>query len=87
MINKEMVTDLTQAYMQSYLLSMDELRNPQLAVQVAMGVTMVVGQMMQNPHRVEQNPLGAIFSAMMQNAKQKKQTEDEKEIDSEENTQ
>ncbi len=86
MINKELVTDLTQAYTQSYLLSMDELHNPQLAVQVATGVTMVIGQMMQNPHRVEQNPLGMIFSAMMQNSKQKKQTKDEKETDNKENT-
>lgn len=86
MINKELITDLTQAYTQSYLLSMDELHNPQLAIQVATGVTMVVGQMMQNPHRVEQNPLGMIFSAMMQNSKQKKADEDEKETGNEENT-
>jgi len=70
MINKELVTDLTQAYTQSYLLSMDELHNPQLAIQVATGVTMVVGQMMQNPHRVEQNPLGVIFSAQKMKKKQ-----------------
>lgn len=87
MINKELVTDLTQVYTQAYLSSMDELHNPQLAIQVAMGVTMVVGQMMQNPQRVEQNPLGMIFSAMMQNSQKKKQTENKKEADSKEDIQ
>ena len=88
MIKNEVVEDLTQAYIQSYLLAMNELHNPQLSIQVAMGVTMIVGQMIQNPsQRFEGNPFGVLFSAIMQNQPKKKpQTKDKKETDNKENT-
>lgn len=87
MIKQEVINDLTQTYIQSYLLAMDELHNPQLAIQVATGVSTVVGAMIKNsPQGLEENPFGMILSAMMTNQK-KSQTKNNKKTDNEKDTQ
>ena len=65
---------------ESYLRALDKTHNPDLAIQTAMGVTMVLRMIdAQNepkqPAQPQINPMAALFGAMMQQAAQNQQEE------------
>lgn len=87
MIEQEVINDLTKAYIQSYLLAMDELHNPPLAIQVATGVSTVVGAMIKNsPQALEESSFEMFLSTMIENQK-KSQTKNNKKTDNKKDTQ
>ena len=66
--------------LESYLRALDKTHNPDLAIQTAMGVTMVLRMIdAQNepkqPAQPQINPMAALFGAMMQQAAQNQQEE------------
>lgn len=68
------------AYTESYLRALDKTHNPDLAIQTAMGVTMVLRMIdAQNepkqPTQPQINPMAALFGAMMQQAAKNQQEE------------
>ena len=72
--------DYTDAYLESYLRALDKTHNPDLAIQTAMGVTMVLRMIdAQNepkqPAQPQINPMAALFGAMMQQAAKNQQEE------------
>ena len=78
--HKQMEDFLTDAYLESYLRALDKTHNPDLAIQTAMGVTMVLRMIdAQNepkqPAQPQINPMAALFGAMMQQAAQNQQEE------------
>lgn len=94
MINKEMIEDATQIYLHSYTVALNETRNPNLAVQCATGVTMVLANMVKQ--KQQNDPMGVLFAAIMSGIAQQsqgmkkpqpKRKEPEKESGSEENKQ
>ena len=94
MITKELIEDVTQVYLHSYSVALNETRNPNLAVQCATGVTMVLANMVRK--KPQNNPLEMLFAAMMSEMAQQPQgmkksqpqrKEPEKESGSEESTQ
>lgn len=77
------IHDYTDAYLESYMRALDKTHNPDLAIQTAMGVTMVLRTIdVQNaPKEPEQqaiNPAAALFAAMFQGAMQQNQQEPER---------
>lgn len=75
------IHEYTDAYLEAYMRSLDKTHNPDLAVQVAAGVTMVLRMIdAQNepkqPAQPQINPMAALFGAMMQQAAQNQQEED-----------
>lgn len=75
------IHEYTDAYLEAYMRSLDKTHNPDLAVQVAAGVTMVLRMIdAQNepkqPAQLQINPMAALFGAMMQQAAQNQQEED-----------
>ena len=87
MINRTKYKDIKRydhkqmaAYTESYLRALDKTHNPDLAIQTAMGVTMVLRMIdAQNepkqPAQPQINPMAALFGAMMQQAAQNQQEE------------
>lgn len=81
------IHDYTDAYLESYLRALDKTHNPDLAIQTAMGVTMVLRTIdAQNepkqPAQPQINPLAAaLFGAMMQQAVQNQQDPERQEGD------
>lgn len=73
MLKMDRVEYLTRAYLKAYEIAFKETRNPQLAVQAATGVLLVL-----KTDNVEPNPLTMLFSAMMQQ-NQKKGSEEGRE--------
>ncbi len=59
---------LTRTYLKAYKIAFEETRNPQLAVQAATGVLLVL-----KTDNVEPNPMTMLFSAMMQQNQKKDQ--------------
>ena len=75
------IREYTDAYLEAYMRSLEKTHNPDLAVQVAAGVTMVLRMIdAQNepkqPAQPQINPMAALFGAMMQQAAQNQQEED-----------
>lgn len=94
MITKELIEDVTQVYLHSYTVALNETRNPNLAVQCATGVTMVLANMVRQ--KPQNDPMGMLFAAMMSGMAQQsqgmkkpqpKRKEPEKESSGEEYTQ
>lgn len=80
------IHDYTDAYLESYLRALDKTHNPDLAIQTAMGVTMVLRTIdAQNepkqPAQPQINPLAALFGAMTQQAVQNQQDPERQEGD------
>lgn len=74
------IHEYTDAYLEAYMRSLEKTHNPDLAVQVAAGVTMVLRMTdAQNepkqPAQPQINPMAALFGAMMQQAAQNQQEE------------
>lgn len=70
-MENDKIHDYTDAYLESYLRALDKTHNPDLAIQTAMGVTMVLRMIdAQNepkqPAQPQINPMAALFGAMMQ---------------------
>lgn len=79
-MENDKIHDYTDAYLESYLRALDKTHNPDLAIQTAMGVTMVLRTIdAQNepkqPAQPQINPMAALFGAMMQQAAQNQQEE------------
>ena len=77
-MENDKIHDYTDAYLESYLRALDKTHNPDLAIQTAMGVTMVLRMIdAQNepkqPAQPQINPMAALFGAMMQQAAQNQQ--------------
>lgn len=75
------IHEYTDAYLEAYMRSLEKTHNPDLAVQVAAGVTMVLRMIdAQNepkqPAQPQINPMAALFGAIMQQAAQNQQEED-----------
>ena len=73
MIDTTKIQEYTDAYLESYMRALDKTHNPDLAVQTAMGVTMVLRTIDANnqPKQQEENqnnPFAALLGAMIQNA-------------------
>ncbi len=60
MLNKEYVESLTKTYIYSYTVAMQEVKNPDFAVQIAMNVVGMIYAIEQQKHS-ESNPLGALI--------------------------
>lgn len=80
-MENDKIHEYTDAYLESYLRALDKTHNSDLAIQTAMGVTMVLRTIdVQNaPKEPEQqtiNPATAIFAAMFQGAMQQNQNQD-----------
>lgn len=74
-MENDKIHDYTDAYLESYLRALDKTHNPDLAIQTAMGVTMVLRMIdAQNepkqPAQPQINLMAALFGAMMQQAAQ-----------------
>ena len=77
-MNIEQKTEtLTKAYIHSYNLALKEVGNPNLAVQIAMAITMVIN--MNEPQQQTINPLNMLFAQMA--AKVQEQNKEEREVD------
>lgn len=76
MISKDLIEDSTMAYLHSYNTAMRETRNPNLAVQVAMGVVMSLMTVMKPPEPKQINPLEMIVAAMAQQQREAEKTEE-----------
>lgn len=90
-MKNDKIHDYTDAYLESYLRALDKTHNPDLAIQTAMGVTMVLKMIdAQNepkqPAQPQINPMAALFGAMMQQAAQNQQ-EEGSEIESDDDEQ
>ena len=75
-----LIWSIFDAYLESYLRALDKTHNPDLAIQTAMGVTMVLRTIdAQNepkqPAQPQINPMAALFGAMMQQAAKNQQEE------------
>lgn len=68
MITNELIEDVTKAYLHSYSIALNETRNPNLAVQCATGVTLVVGNMVRQNQ--QGNPIEVLLAAMSSVAQQ-----------------
>lgn len=81
-MENDKIHDYTDAYLESYLRALEKTHNPDLAIQTAMGVTMVLRTIdaQNEPKQTAQpqiNPMAALFGAMMmQQAAQNQQEED-----------
>lgn len=64
MLSKEKTENATQAYIHSYNVAMEMTRNPNLAVQIATNVIMVM--LMTEPKEPMFNPLQAVIEQMVQ---------------------
>lgn len=78
------IHDYTDAYLESYMRSLEKTHNPDLAIQTAMGVTMVLRTIdVQNapkePEKQAINPAAALFAAMFQGAMQQNQNQQDPE--------
>lgn len=78
-MENDKIHDYTDAYLESYLRALDKTHNPDLAIQTAMGVTMVLRMIdAQNepkqPAQPQINPMAALFGAMMQQAARSRAT-------------
>lgn len=71
MITKEMIEDMTQVYLHSYTVALNETHNPNLAVQCATSVTMVLANMVRK--KPENDPMGILVAAMMSGMAQQSQ--------------
>lgn len=85
-MENDKIHDYTDAYLESYLRTLDKTHNPNLAIQTAMGVTMVLRMIdAQNkpkqPAQPQINPMAALFGAMMQQAVQNQQDPERQEGD------
>lgn len=74
------IHEYTDIYMEAYMRALNKTHNPDLAIQTAMGVTMVLRMIdAQNepkqPAQPQINPMAALFGAMMQQAAQNQQEE------------
>ncbi len=84
-MENDKIHDYTDAYLESYLRALDKTHNPDLAIQTAMGVTMVLRTIdAQNepkqPAQPQINPMAAaLFGAMIQQAAKNQQEEDHPE--------
>lgn len=72
-MENDKIHDYTDAYLESYMRALDKTHNPDLAIQTAMGVTMVLRMIdAQNepkqPAQPQINPMAALFGSMIQNA-------------------
>lgn len=65
----ERVEFLTRAYIKSYTLALNEVRNPELAAQIAMGVLYCLGQ--EQLVSARNNPLVSLFAAMAASEEEK----------------
>ena len=76
-MENDKIHDYTGAYLESYLRALDKTHNPDLAIQTAMGVTMVLRiiDAQNEPAQLQINPMAALFGAMMQQAAQNQQKE------------
>lgn len=79
-MENDKIYDYTDAYLESYLRALDKTHNPDLAIQTAVGVTMVLRMIdAQNepkqPAQPQINPMAALFGAMMQQAAKNQQEE------------
>ena len=85
-MENDKIHDYTDAYLESYLRTLDKTHNPDLAIQTAMGVTMVLRMIdAQNepkqPAQPQINLMAALFGAMMQLAVQNQQDPERQEGD------
>lgn len=85
-MENDKIHDYTDAYLESYLRALDKTHNPDLAIQTATGVTMVLRMIdAQNepkqPAQPQINPMAALFGAMMQQAVQNQQDPERQEGD------
>lgn len=74
------IHEYTDIYMEAYMRALNKTHNPDLAIQTAMGVTMVLRMIdAQNepkqPAQPQINPMAALFGAMMQQAAKNQQEE------------
>lgn len=76
-MENDKIHDYTDAYLESYLRALDKTHNPDLAIQTAMGVTMVLRMIdaQNEPKQPQINLMAALFGAMMQQAAQNQQEE------------
>ena len=76
-MKNDKIHDYTDAYLESYLRALDKTHNPDLAIQTAMGVTMVLRTIdaQNEPKQPQINPMAALFGAMMQQAAKNQQEE------------
>lgn len=79
-MENDKIHDYTDAYLESYLRALDKTHNPDLAIQTAMGITMVLRMIdaQNEPKQPQINPMAALFGAMMQQAAQNQQEEGSK---------
>lgn len=59
-MENDKIHDYTDAYLESYLRALDKTHNPDLAIQTAMGVTMVL-RMIDAQNEPKINPMAALF--------------------------
>lgn len=79
-MENDKIHDYTDVYLESYLRALDKTHNSDLAIQTAMGVTMVLRMIdVQNepkqPVQPQINPMAVLFGAMMQQAAKNQQEE------------
>lgn len=79
-MENDKIHDYTDAYLESYLRALDKTHNSDLAIQTAMGVTMVLKMIdaQNEPKQSAQpqiNPMAALFGTMMQQAAKNQQEE------------
>lgn len=79
-MENDKIHDYTDTYLESYLRALNKTHNPDLAIQTAMGVTMVLRMIdAQNepkqPAQPQINPMAALFGVMMQQAAKNQQEE------------
>ena len=72
-MENDKIHDYTDAYLESYLRALDKTHNPDLAIQTAMGVTMVLRMI--DAQNEPKQPAQPLFGAMMQQAAQNQQEE------------
>lgn len=76
-MENDKIHDYTDAYLESYLRALDKTHNSDLAIQTAVGVTMVLRMIdaQNEPKQPQINLMAALFGAMMQQAAKNQQEE------------
>lgn len=73
-----LVQELTDAYIQSYTIALNETHNPQIAIGAAMSVCTVIGQM-KKASAGQVDPLGLMLASLMNQPPKKKNEKSDKQ--------
>ena len=80
MIDKDMIETLTLVYAHSYQVALKEIGNPELAIQIAMGVTGMIKAMdyQKTPNQTQVSPMDFLLAAMIQGVKPEAEPDSDK---------